>query len=323
MLPTPGKDTAMAALSTIANLGESERYWRMNAAEALWDGLDAQPRLSFWDKSVPLQERAPVVRSMLARAAGRRLASMVFGERAFPAVKVREKSYASALSESDREALTALLDEITDRASLRVVMHQLLHQGLRSGSACALLCLRDGMPCVNLLPAKWCTPDLAPDGSVRSLVIEWQTMAVEGKETVQYKHRREITATEDKTYATVKNDGKPIDWARVTVVESFPLEFCPVVWVRSMADPTDGDIDGHPLTHGLEDEIGALDLSLSQGHRNSLYNGEPQTVRIGVAGNEGAPQMAQQGRTVNPEAASFSWLNSPRSAWEKDRKSVV
>lgn len=308
-LPTPQNDLARGALSTIAALGESERYWRINAFEALWEGLYSDGRPSFWDTSVPLRERAPVVQSFLARTCGRRLASLVFGERSFPSIALKAKSYGGALTDDERATINGLLDELVEAASLRTKIKEHLLQGLKTGSVCALFCLRDGLPAVDLIPAKWCTPDLSPSGAVRSLVIEWQTMAVEDGQVVQYKHRREITDTEDKTFAVVKNEGKPIEWSRVSAVATYPLEFCTVDWTRNDPDATDGaSIDGYPLAYGLEDEIAALDLELSQGHRNALYNGEPQMVRVGVDGD--APPMGPQGRTAAPTDERFSWLNS-------------
>jgi hypothetical protein len=308
-LPTPQNDLVRGALGTIATLGESERYWRINAYDALWEGLHYDGRPSFWDTSVPLRERAPCVQSFLARTAGRRLASMVFGDRSWPTFGLAPKAYGPVLEGLSADALLELVEEIIESAALRVRARDYILQGLKSGSVCAVVCLREGLPALDFLPAKWCTPDLAADGAVRSVVVQWQTMAVENGRTVQYVHRREISAAEDKTYAPTLNEGKPIDWSKVSVVASFPLEFCPVVWTKNGADCTEpGAIDGYPLAYGLEDEILALDLALSQGHRNALYNGEPQMVRTGVDADAGAAQMGPAGRTAAPEGA-FSWLN--------------
>jgi len=312
-LPTPQNDLVRGALGTIATLGESERYWRINAYEALWEGLHYEGRPSFWDTSVPLRERAPAVQSFLARTAGRRLASMVFGERSFPTIGLKPRAFGPALTLPD--AVLALVEETIESAALRVRMREYTLQGLKCGSVCALACLRDGLPALDLVPSKWCTPELAADGSVRSLVIQWQTMATEDGEVVQYVHRREITATTDTMYVPRKNDGKPIDWTRATVECTYAVEFCPAEWTRNNADPTEGaEIDGYPLAYGLEDEILALDLALSQGHRNALYNGEPQMVRTGLDADQSGGSMGPQGRTANPDAGAFSWFNTASGA---------
>ena len=312
-LPTPQNDLVRGALGTIAALGESERYWRINAYEALWEGLHYEGRPGFWDTSVPLRERAPAVQSFLARTAGRRLASMVFGERSFPTIGLKPRAFGPALTLPD--VVLALIDETIESAALRVRMREYVLQGLKSGSVCALACLRDGLPALDLVPSKWCTPTLGPDGSVRSLVIQWQTMATEGGEVVQYVHRREITAAADTTYVPRKNDGKPIDWTRATVECTYAVEFCPAEWTRNNSDPIEGsEIDGYPLAYGLEDEIGALDMALSQSHRNALYNGEPQMIRTGIDADQGGAGMGPPGRVAAPDAGAFSWFNTAAGA---------
>jgi hypothetical protein len=238
---------------------------------------------------------------------------MVFGERSFPTISVKAKAYGPAIA--DPAPILALIEETIESAALRVRMREYVLQGLKSGAVCALVCLRDGIPALDLVPAKWCTPTLAADGAVRSLVIQWQTMATEDGEVVQYVHRREITATADTTYVPRKNDGKPIDWTCAAIACKYDVEFCPAEWTRNNADPTEGaEIDGYPLAYGLEDEILALDLALSQGHRNALYNGEPQMVRTGIDPEQPAGAMGPQGRATDPAAGGFSWFNTASNA---------
>ena len=118
MLPTPGADTARASLAQIARLGETPRFWRLQAHEAMWLGAAYDGRPSFWDGTVPLRERAPAVQSQIARTAGTRLTSLVFGERSFPAVTVLPESYGVDLSESDVSALSALVAEIVESSAV-------------------------------------------------------------------------------------------------------------------------------------------------------------------------------------------------------------
>lgn len=101
------------------------------------------------------------------------------------------------------------------------------------------------------------------------------------------------------------------EWAGVAFA-STPLEFCPVRWVRNLRPATAAasDIDGTALIEGIEDEVEALDLELSQLYRNALYNGDPQMVKIGA---DGQPQG--DGRQAGPaptlkDPGPFSWANS-------------
>lgn len=313
MLPTPGKDLALRAVADGQKLGETERYWRMNAAEALYEGCAYEGAPSFWEASVPLRERAPAVQSMLVRTAGDRLIALVFGDRTFPTLKVEPVGWRVALSETDQAALSALVQELSGTAKLRPVMRAMLRSGLRAGTACAVTGFRDGLPSVDLLPAKWCTPTFARDGSVASMRVEYRTQGDDGK---WYLHRRDVGPEKDTTFRPVcLDDLKRDEQPRFVVESETPLPFVPVVWCRNLPDRTVREVDGYPLGHNLDGEVRALDMELSQLHRTALYNGEPQLVRIGV---DGQNSMGPSGRVAAPEPPSatgaFSWF---ANAWKR------
>jgi hypothetical protein len=266
-------------------LGESDRYWRIQRLRRLWQGAYYDGRPSFWDASVPLRERAPCVQSMVCRTAGKRLTHLVFGDRAFPRLKIASQAYGVALDELSQGAMTALVEEITRTTHLRRVMRAVLGEGLEVGTVCVLVELVEGALSYKLIPAEWCTPTFAANGrTLESLCIERKLMHSDGK---LYIHKRLISPPKDCVYAPVlaeKAAHEPIDWDTVPVVAEAPCAFVPAIWHRHNAEPVYGDtsIDGHALAEGLEDEIEAMDLALSQLHRNALYNGEPQMIRTGV-----------------------------------------
>lgn len=280
-------------------LGESERFWRIQRLRRLWQGAAYDGRPSFWDASVPLRERAPCVQSLVCRTAGKRLTHLVFGDRSFPKLTVNQQAYGVRLDDAAKGALTALLEEIVRTTHLRRVMRAVLGEGLEVGTVCVLVEILEGSVCYKLIPAEWCTPTFAANGrTLESLCIERKLMHSDGK---LYIHRREISPPKDCVYAPVaaeKAAVEPIDWSRVAIVAEAPCAFVPAVWHRHNAEPIYGDvaIDGHALAEGLEDEIEAMDLALSQLHRNALYNGEPQMVRTGVDPVEDVP--LPQGRTA-------------------------
>ena len=313
-LPTPGADLARQSLGRIARLGETPRFWRLQAHEALWMGGAYDTRPSFWDTSVPVRERAPVIQSQVIRTAGVRLAQMVFGERTFPTVTTRAVAYGVGLSDAQRAALDALLKEIIDVASVRRRAREHLLNGLKVGSACALLGLRNGRPRVELWPAKWCTPTLDADGAPTALLIEYRYPdPADPKRLLVY--RREIADGLDRVWQPRPAEDDT-DWSKVPVVSQRKVPPCVIVWTRNLAggDVSCGaEIDGVPLAAGLEDEVEALDLSLSMRYRNGLYNGDPQMVRI--IGGEPAPgqpvaPLGPEGREGGATEARFSWLNS-------------
>lgn len=312
-LPTPGADLARQSLGRIARLGETPRYWRLQAYEALWMGGAYDERPSFWDSSVPVRERRPVIQSQVIRTAGVRLAQMVFGERTFPTVTVKPAAYGVALDDAQRDAISALITEIIEAASVRRRAREHLLAGLKTGSACALLGLRNGRPRVELWPAKWCVPTLDADGAPTALVIEYRYPdPSDPKRLLVY--RREIRDGVDKVYQPQPAD-EDVEWSAVPAKTKPALPGC-IIWTRNLSggDVSCGaEIDGVPLAAGLEDEVEALDLSLSMRYRNGLYNGDPQMVRIlGGEPSPGVPPapMGAEGREGGATDARFSWLNS-------------
>jgi hypothetical protein len=297
----------LAAFNTkLRALGESERYWRIQRLRRQWQGTGYDGRPSFWDASVPLRERAPCVQSLIGRTAGRRIVSLVFGERAYPTLTLASQAYGVALSDDERESMRALIEEIERVAHLRRAMRMALAEGLEVGTVVVLCELVEGAPSIKLVPAEWCTPTFAADGrTLDALCIERKLLHSDQK---MYIHRREISPPKDCVYAPVLAERaarEPIDWSKVEVIAEAPCAFVPAVWHRHSAEPIYGDtsIDGHALLEGLEDEVEALDLALSQLHRNALYNGEPQMIRTGVDPVEDT--MLPQGRTAVSVAGVF------------------
>lgn len=316
-MPAPQDTKAFA--DKLARAGETDRFWRINALEMLWNGCGYDHRPSFWDQDYPLRERAPAVQSQIVRTAGRRLVSLVFGERAFPKLRVERRSFGVELTEPEAAQLQALVDEVVRVASLKRRMREVLTDGLRAGTTVALQSIRAGRPCVDILPAKWCSPTFAADGvTLEKLVVEYK-FPDQGKWFV---HRRVIQAPRDVTYEPVQIESlehAPIDWTKVPIAHDLPCAFVAAVWHRNMAESieTSTNVDGHALGEGLESEIGALDMELSQLYRNALYNGDPQMVRIGLD----APELPQ-GRTAStrdewtPIASRPAAKRSVAVAWD-------
>lgn len=306
--------TAAAAQTSreVAALGEDARYWAMTRLEALWNGVDIDPRPGFWDTSVPLRDRAPAVRAKLARTAGLRLAHMVAGERSFPAVQVGAQGYKVELSDSERDALQALADEIKTVAKLSPRLRALIVEGLKTGTAVSVQSLSRGVPRVQILPAKWCTASRDAAGAIVRLVVQYKTPGAGGKLMA---YRREIGDGLDLAYEAIAAEtlaSPNFAWSQVPVAHRRTIEFVAVVWTRNLCEAVEEShaVDGHALAEGLEDEIAAIDLELSQLLRNALYNGEPQMVRMGVDPEKPALPMGAPGREASAAPAGFSWANS-------------
>ena len=308
MFPSPGQ-YARDAKAHIEAMADPERVRRLEAFELLWSGQCYHGRPSFWDSTVPLRERAPAVQSGVLRASGNRLAHMVFGERAFPVMHVQRQAFGIALEESDQDALAALVEEVVRVAHLRSRMRSYLLEGLKVGTSVALVELRMGRPALKIIPAKWCTARFDECGTVTHLVIQYRYQ--HGADECWY--RREMGDGFDRVRASVRVSGTAVDWAKVPIESERPIDFVPVVWTRCGSEAVEEDhcIDGHPLCEGIEDEILALDMELSQLYRTALYNGEPQLVRVGVQSGTGmgAP-MGSEGRVAAEGAGSFAFIQS-------------
>ena len=294
-------------LKTISTQGESERFWALNRLESIWNGqrYQLEGRPSFWDQSVPLRERAPCVQSHLPRTAGLRLAHMVMGDRSFPAVTVKGGGYGSALTPNDITLVQALVDELAKASRLSIKAREYLIEGLKTGTSVSIQSLSHGKPSIQILPAKWCTPLLDAQGQVVHMVVQYKIPSTTPG-TYQW-YRREIGGGLDKVWKPVPVTKVEPKWEALPLESEGILEFTPVVWTRSLSEGVDegSNVDGHALAEGLEDEVEALDMELSQYYRNALYNGDPQMVRTGTDPDETPAPIGEQGAM----GSVFSWFN--------------
>jgi hypothetical protein len=242
---------------------------------------------------------------------------MVAGERSFPGVNVGAQGYRITLSDVERDALQALVDEIKTAAKLSPRLRALLVEGLKTGTAVSVQSLSRGVPRVQILPAKWCTASRDATGAIVRLVVQYKTPGKDGK---LYVYRREIGDGLDLAYEAILAESLAspnFAWSQIPIAHKRPIEFVAVTWTRNLCEAVEEShaVDGHALAEGLEDELAAIDLELSQLLRNALYNGEPQMVRTGVDPEKPGVPMGAQGREA--AAPGFSWANSILPAWAR------
>lgn len=314
-LPTPGADLARDALSRVARLADPARTRRLHALRRLWRGVPEDGLASFWDATVPLSERAPCVSASLPEGAGGRLVALVFGEGRFPTLSLRARDpYGRAWPEGAAALLDALAVETIDAAKLRTAMPEGLTEGLKVGTLVMLAAIRRGRPCVEILPAEYCTAERDADGEVAALEMRYRYPGqVEGRDAHLW-FRRRIDATADTTFRPVeaRDDGHEPAWTPdETRTAVHALGFCPVLWHRNRPDPGDLDgEDGRALFDGLEDELHALDMSMSQHHRAGRYNGDPQMWADDADEDDQGALRGDAGRAAHAPLPGFSWFNS-------------
>lgn len=322
MLPAPARDDAARFNAQVARLADPARARRLDALEKLWKGKAYDGRPSFWDDSVPLVERGPCVQSSLAETAGRRLVNLVFGNARFPTLALGPSPYGVALTPAERAQLGALVAAVVKAARLRAAARQGLEQALMTGSLCVTAELARGVPRLPVRAAKWCTPTFAADGeTLESLDVRYRYDAPDASgRPVPHWYRRTLDAQRDVAYRPVeaRDDGREPAWTEDparTVAHGYG--FVPALWHRHQPDPSDHDpLDGTALFAGLEGEIEALDMALSQHRRAALYNGEPQTYVAGADAASAPAVAGETGRGVDPARASwFSQVYDAAGRW--------
>ncbi len=316
---TPAQQDLAAFNRRLKDLGEPPRFWDLNRREAIWNGkrYEVERRPSWWDPMIPLRERAPCVVDPIAKRAGRRLINLVAGHGKFPGITCGPKAHDVAIAEDHRKVVATFASAIAKAAKLKTTWPQIIEAGLKVGTVCVVCVIREGLPVADIIPAKWCTPTLDASGKVTQLDVRYRRAGKNGRHIW---YRRLITTTSDTVFAEVEADeeGREPEWIPA---QSFAIPFCYVLWRRNMRDPGDNDVDGRWLFDGLDDEIEALDFSVSQRHRNAQYNGEPQMVQTGVspggpsiAGNVGQTSLNTESQFEKDRGIVgkfFSWFGDP------------
>ena len=151
MFPTPGQQALAESQRNVDAYGESDRFWSINRLEALYNGQQYEGLPSFWNRSVPVIERAPHIQSRYARAAVDRVAHFVFGRRRFPRITVQPAAYGVALTSGERAALGAVVTDVVAAARLPSVALAYLTEGLKTRAAVAVCGLRAGLPHAQIL----------------------------------------------------------------------------------------------------------------------------------------------------------------------------
>ena len=108
-----------------------------------------------------------------------------------------------------------------------------------------------------------------------------------------------------------------IEWG-APLVKAHGLSFCPVIWTRNEADDANG-IDGRSLFDGSEEELEALDLTLSRRHQGLIYLGSPQLVETGVDEDDGPDAEGTRG-SFNMSAGAGGGSNPHGSTEAKRRR---
>lgn len=269
---------------------KSPRFRRLEAIESWLNGTQYAGRVSWWDDSKPLWERAPCITYPIVRLAASSNVDLMLGERAFPRF-VFEGQKKEGADESDASPIDAVLDDIHRLSRWRTTCRDAFTSAQGCGTACAVYGARGGRLFGDLVPAKWCTPKFSEGFTVSELEIRYPFIDEVRKQNGEWEavakiYRRVISDTADTVYKPAEapdDDGAEVAWAvdKEKTVEH-NLGFCPVVWYPFMRGAAAVNvIDGKAIHAGLTDDIQAHDIARSQWHKTALYT-DPQIIEIGV-----------------------------------------
>jgi len=271
-----------------------------------WSGEDGRGNV------VPLRERKPCIIYPLPKAACNQATRFTFGEGRFPAVAVAhldedddEAEDENALAEEDAKTVTAYLAHVIEVSRLKSAMRRLLRIGLSQRSAVAVLGVRRGRFTIDMPRPQDCWVEFIdddPEGEVKRMTwaypFQKEILQNDRVVTETYYFRRDYTDTEIVFYHDAKLiPGKDVEWQRDEArTKQHGLGFCPVRWIRNLPAEDCDDIDGVSVYDGLEDELDALNFSLSQRHRGIHYFGTPQAFEVGVSDDETPGEVARTSR---------------------------
>lgn len=273
----------------LVRANKSPRYQRLEGLES-WVTCDQyRGRPSWWTDKVPQWEREPCIVYPIVRSAISSNVDLMLGERAFPRLTFTQEVEDAGDSEDQIDTEAALAD-LHRVARFKTTCREAFAAGQAMGSACAVYGVRDGRPFGDLIPAKWCEPELDSAGKVLKLVVQYPYLDEVKKangswEIVAKVYRRVIDQERDIAYfpAEAQDDDASIKWKmdpERTLSHGFG--FCPVVWYPFMKGCAAINIkDGKAIHDGLTDEIQAYDIARSQWHTTALYSA-PQPYEIGV-----------------------------------------
>lgn len=303
----------------IAAKYKSPRYLRLELDEEYVKNAQYEGRAPFMSNgpgAPPLQERKPCVKYNVINTAIWTLIDFMMGENRYPQISAcsseddEEIDEDWGLNEDDSSTLERWLNgPLTKAAKLRTVFPDALSMAMGGRSVALVASIRQGLPTLTALPAKWCSCVFnAVTGEVDSIEVFYPYI-VETKNTATGKwedrcmlYRRVIDGKSDTVFlpGEGREDGTMPSWTpdpRQSVDHG--LGFCPVVWyAHDRRMPTAEHYDGHPIHHRLHEEADGLNLALSQRHQAAIYTGSPQMYETGVDANV---QRGPAGMAARPQ----------------------
>jgi hypothetical protein len=301
------------------------RYIELDTLERWVEGrqYDGWPDW-FAAKDVPIMERAPCVRYLLAKDAIDSNVDLVLGEGRFPVFTTNpgeddtEQDDELGLDEDESKVLDRFIQVAVKQSRFKAAARDVLRDAQASRSSAIVLGVKAGRLVAQTVKAKWCSPEFDEAGDVTRLVIQYpyvdRYQDAQGKWKARARvFRRVIDDQTDTTYlpadATLGNVGlDAIVWKadpKQTVTHGFG--FCPVKWYAFMRGcETSGSVDGRAIHELALQQIHGVDMALSLRHRAAIKASDPQWVITGI---DPDANLTEEARTAYPATANGGPIN--------------
>jgi len=322
-------------------LGFTSRSRKLQELHDLYLGKQYEGRPDWWTglkgnrgDPVPLRERKPCTIYRLPEAATKQVVRFLYGDGRFPTVTVDRPDDTDdggvAISEDNQKLLEEWFANLIEAARIKPIERQRAQRCISIGTAVTIVSLRDGKFVFEHPLPQNCWAEFRhddPDDAVTRLVWCYSFL----KEVVEEKtgkpceklfmFRREWDDSNVYVYDDVEvpagQQYEKIAWGEPKI-EPHGLSFCPVIWTRNEADDANG-VDGRSLFGGSEEELEALDLTLSRRHQGLIYLGSPQLVETGVKEDDGPDADGVRG-SFNMSASAGEGSNPHGSTDTKRRR---
>jgi hypothetical protein len=301
--------------------GAPQRYRDATVAELYYLGKQYEDKRSWWDRSVPLRDRKPLIIVPLFKDAIESLARFTWGGHRFPALLVPASqedgsSVGPLLNKDDAHTLTKFANNVVRAGRLARAAREFTRKALITTSAAIILGARGGYLTTHVETGKHCTPEFDPNqpGRVKRLTILYQypkeeQLSLTSSRTRMYWYRRVVDENADTTFKEipVQSGATPDSWeADPERTVEHGLGWCPAHWVRTLPDDAD-PIDGRPVIDPqLYPMLDDINYVVSQRSRAVRYGCDPKKLAAGIAQNE-KDQLEKQGAgetwfTQSPDA---------------------
>lgn len=281
-----------------AVIGELPRTQQLDLLEAWYNGraysVGLNAREYAWEEEfvpdavgpdggkvrIPFDHRRPYQYNLAAYIVDTSTAWLC-GSRRFPTISVEQENEAGEDDSSTGDWIGAL----REATNLEATWLQVARNGGKGRTAVAVFKVVEGYPRIELLPAKYCTRTLGPDGISVTYLREqykapasyFEDLGYEGlSQDKDYWYRREFTPDAELVYhlVEVSMDGKPpvfeVDEERSVRHE---LGVLAAVWIKNL--PSDDPIDGRCSYEPVLDLLDPVNMLMSVSHRSIKKMSDP------------------------------------------------